>query len=534
MSDQQRPSSPSPTLTPAVTELGNPQRVAVARRGMVSTAHYRASEAGARMFAEGGNAIDAAVASALALGVCEPAASGLGGQTMMLIHMPGARTVAIDGSSRAPHRTPPAELKKAERLRGHRATTVPSTPATLAYVNEQFGKLPWQQVVQPAIELAEEGSPVTELQRRLTLRELEHLRAGTAAPFFLKDGKDPYEVGDVLKQPVLANTLRRLAEHGVQDFYSGEIARAFAADMERHDGLIRLDDLAQVPTPIERRPIGGRFGTMRVFTFPPPGAGRALLFMLKLLDQFPAKRRQPDTREGAIVLAEVIRRAMLDRRDRPVDPSYYPQIQDKRLLDDDYAQTVAKQIRPRIRTSGETTHLSTLDADGCGVALTQSIERVYGSFAASPELGFLFNNYMSCFEHEDISHPYYLRPNAVPWASVAPTIVMQGKRPRIVLGSPGSERIVSAIAQVLLRLETQPLMDAITAPRMHASLEGRVTLEASRMRSDIPAALRRRGFETKEVEPFSFYLGCVQAVMRDRDRLVGVADLRRDGAAVGL
>lgn len=516
------------------SEGGFPQRVATGKRGMVATAHVRASEAGARMFAEGGNAVDAAVASALALGVCEPAASGLGGQTMMLIHMPGARTIAIDGSSRAPHRTPPAELKKAERLRGHRATTVPSTPATLAYVLDKYGKLPWRQVVQPSIELAEEGVAVTELQRRLTLRELEHLRAGTAAPFFLKDGKDAYEVGEVLKQPVLGGTLRRLAEHGVDDFYSGEIAKAIAADMEKHDGLIQLDDLAQVPTPIERRPVGGRFGSMRVFTFPPPGAGRALLFLLKLLDQFPARRRQPDTREGALVLAEVIRRAMLDRRDRPVDPSYFPQIQDKRLLDDDYAQMVAKHIRGRIKTSGETTHLSTLDADGCGVALTQSIERVYGSFAASPDLGFLFNNYMSCFEHEDMSHPYYLRPNAVPWASVAPTIVMQGKRPRIVLGSPGSERIVSAIAQVLLRLESQPLMDAITAPRLHASLEGKVTLEASRMRSDLPAALQRRGFTVQEVEPFSFYLGCVQAVMRERDGLLGVADLRRDGAAVGL
>jgi gamma-glutamyltranspeptidase/glutathione hydrolase len=166
--------------------------------------------------------------------------------------------------------------------------------------------------------------------------------------------------------------------------------------------------------------------------------------------------------------------------------------------------------------------------------LTQSIERVYGSFASSPELGFLYNNYMSAFEHEDISHPYYLRPNAVPWASVAPTIVMQGSKPKLVLGSPGSERIVSAIAQVLLRLETQPLMDAITGPRLHCSHDGLVTMESSRMRSDIPAELLARGFKVKEVEPFSFYLGCVQAVMRERDGLVGVADLRRDGAAVGV
>lgn len=486
------------------------------------------------MIAEGGNAVDAAVATALALGVCEPAASGLGGQTMMLIHVPGKRTVALDGSSRAPHRTPPAELDKKERLRGHRATTVPSTPAVLAYALREFGTLPWSKVLEPAIELAEAGYEVSELQHRLTVRELKHLQAGAAAPLFLKKNGDPYPVGETFRQPILAKTLRRLADQGFEDFYFGEIAQAIAADMERHDGLIQLDDLAQVPKPIERRPVGGNFRSMRVFTMPPPGAGRTLLYILQLLEQFSAKARSPDSREGLLLLADIIRRAMLDRADRPTDPAYFPQVQDKRLLTEEYAKLVARQIRSRIKSSGETTHLSAMDESGCCVALTQSIERVYGSFAASPELGFLYNNYMSAFEHEDISHPYYLRPNAVPWASVAPTIVMQGKRPRLAIGSPGSERIVSAIAQVLLRLENQSLMDAITAPRLHCSVDGKVTLEASRMRSDLPALLKRRGFEVKEVEPFSFYLGCVQAVMRERNGLLGVADVRRDGAAAAV
>lgn len=521
--------------------LGEPQRVAFAKKGMIATAHWCASEAGARMFAEGGNAVDAAVAAALALGVVEPAASGLGGQTMMLVHVPGERTVAIDGSSRAPNRTPPSELESSERLRGHRATTVPSTPAALSYTVERYGRLPWATVLQPAIELAERGYPVSELQHRLTVRELSHLQAGSAARFFLKDGKAPYEVGETLRQPVLAATLRRLAEHGVKDFYSGEIAHAIADDMRQHGGLIQLDDLAQVPKPIERKPIGGRFSTMRVFTFPPPGAGRTLLYILKLLDQFAPARRQPDTRDGALLLAEVTRRGMLERHDRPFDPSFFPQLEDRRLLDDDAARRVAKQVRARIRgtagvrTSGETTHLSAMDGDGCAVALTQSIERVYGSFAACPELGFLYNNYMSAFEHSDISHPYFLRPNAVPWASVAPTIVMQGKRPRLVLGSPGSERIVSALAQVLLRFaQGQSLMDAITAPRLHTGLDGKVSIESSRMRGDIPDALEQRGFTLHEVDAFSFRLGCVQAVQRERDGMIGVADLRRDGAAVGV
>jgi len=174
-----------------------------------------------------------------------------------------------------------------------------------------------------------------------------------------------------------------------------------------------------------------------------------------------------------------------------------------------------------------------MDADGNGVGLTQSIEQVYGSFAATPSLGFLYNNYMSAFDYEDISHPYYMRPAAVPWASVAPTIVMRGRRAHLVLGSPGSERIASAVAQVLLRLQRQSLMDAVSAPRLHCSMDGEVRLEAARMRTDIPERLRALGYRVKELEPFSFYLGCVQAVIRHRESLVGVADLRRDGAAAG-
>lgn len=174
-----------------------------------------------------------------------------------------------------------------------------------------------------------------------------------------------------------------------------------------------------------------------------------------------------------------------------------------------------------------------MDAEGNVVGLTQSIERVYGSCAASPELGFLHNNYMSAFEYEDISHPYYLRPNAVPWASVAPTIVFRGRRPWAVFGSPGSDRITSSAFQVLVRLQTTSLYAAVEAPRMHCSLDGKVALEATRMRSAIPKALLRNGSEIDVRDPYSFYLGCVQPVIRNDDGFIGVADPRRDGSAGG-
>ncbi len=511
-----------------------PQRYAASRGGMVATQHYRATEAGVHMLEGGGNAIDAAVAAAFALGVCEPAASGLGGQTMMLIYLaePG-RTFALDGSSRAPNRALPGGPPREDRLLGYTAPTVPSTPAALAYAVKQYGKRKLPDVLAPAIALAEEGYEITELQHSLTRRYLKALRSGPAGELFLRDGEKPYAVGSVFRQPELAGTLRRISRHGIEDFYQGRIASQIHRDMVQNGGLIRKDDLAQIPWPIERRPVVCRFAGMRVMTFPPPGAGRTLAEMLTILSQFPPRRWHFDTPRGALRLIEIIRRANIDRRDRPFDPNYYPQVQDRKMLSEEYARLVARQVKQRIKSRGETTHLSVMDAEGNVVALTQSIERVFGSCMLHSKLGFLYNNYMSAFEYEDISHPYYLRPNAVPWASVAPTIIFRRRRPWVAIGSPGSDRIASSILQVLVRLQAQNPLDAVSAPRLHCSIRGEVAIESSRMRDDIPEALRRYGFLVDERDPFSFYLGCVQLVQREKTLFKGAADPRRDGSAGG-
>ena len=514
-----------------------PQRVGVSRKGMVSTQHAGATRAGVLMLEEGGNAIDAAVAAALALGVCEPAASGIGGQTMMVVHTAEPRrTFALDGSSRAPNRAVSDVFsdRRSEVRRGYRASTVPSSLATYHYASSTYGKLGWAKLFEPAIELAREGYPVSELQYALTRRERRHLREGTAAPFFL-DGDRPYRSGRIFRQPTLGRTLERIATQGVEEFYLGETAESIHRDMEANDGLIRKDDLAQIPNPIERRPLTGRFDGNRVFTMPPPGAGRTLVEMLNVYQNLSGRAADPDTPVGAAYLAETIRRAALDRQDRPYDPNFYSQVSSREVLQTEYAKKVARQIGRRIQRQGETTHLSVMDGAGNVVALTQSIEGVYGSCSASPGLGFLYNNYMNAFEYEDPSHPYYMRPNAVPWASVAPSVIFHGRRPWLAIGSPGSERIAPSVLQVLLRLRNASPFAAVEAPRIHCSLNGKVSLEASRIRDDIPARLRRHGFEIDRREAFSFYMGCVQLVMRDprSGELVGVADPRRDGTAAG-
>ncbi|KPK78173.1 MAG: hypothetical protein AMJ79_00595 [Phycisphaerae bacterium SM23_30] len=514
--------------------LYKPQRVAVSRHGMIATQHYHATKVGADILQTGGNAIDAAVGAALALGVCEPTASGLGGQTMMLIHMSNPRrTLALDGSSRAPNLTSAQNLTLADRRRGYKAATVPSTPAVLDYALRKFGTRTWAEIIEPAVLLAERGYEISELQNRLLRREIKNLRPSTAAPFFLKDGYKSYKTGEHFRQPILARTLRQLAQAGVKDFYLGEIAELIHKDMVLHEGLIRIEDLAQIPRPIERRPITCHFEGARVFTFPPPGAGRTLIEMLNIISNFPAKLRYPDSPKGAVTLAEVIRQAFRDRRDRPYDPNFYAQISKKRMLSPDYAQNMARLIKKQLQTSGDTTHLSVMDKYGNVAALTQSIERIYGACCAGGDLGFLYNNYMMAFECQNIRHPYYLRPNAVPWASVAPTIIFRGNLPWLAIGSPGSERIVSSILQVLMRLKHKSPFEAVAAPRLHCNINGKVSLEASRMRDDIPRTLQRRGFQVDVRDPYSFYLGCVQMVMREKDEFIGVADLRRDGAAGG-
>jgi gamma-glutamyltranspeptidase/glutathione hydrolase len=496
------------------------QRVAASKKGMVATAHFRATEAAQAILAQGGNAIDAAVCAAFALGVCEPSASGLGGQTMALFYYAEtSKTIAFDGSSKAPHRVPPGELRKKELLRGHKATTVPSTPAVLAYLLKTYGTMSLSEVIRPAINLAEKGFKITELNHSLMQSRREHLKAGTASIF---------------KQPVLAETLKRIAQEGVEDFYQGEIAKEIHDDMVNNDGFIRDDDLAQIPWPIERKPLSCRFRGNRVHTFGEPGAGRTLVQMLNVVNKFSPEKCNPDTPHGALLLSEIIRRANLDRQDRPYDPNFYPQVQGKRMLKDEYAELVAKQIKKRLRSGrGDTTHLSAMDNQGNVVSLTQSIERIYGSFSASPKLGFLYNNYMSAFEYKDITHPNYLRPAAAPWASVAPTIVFKGRKPWLAIGSPGSERIAPAILQVLMRLNYQSPYDAVASPRLHCSIKSKVSLEASRMRDDIPKLLQKYGYSIDPRNPYSFYLGCVQLVMFENKEFIGVADPRRDGSAGG-
>ncbi len=526
-------------------------KFASSRNGMVATAFPEATRAGVEMLQKGGNAVDAACAAALALGVCEPQSSGLGGQSSCILHFRG-KTIALDGSSRVPSLAHISKFGKGERSKGYRATTIPTTVAVMGYLNFKYGNLEWKEIVQPAFRIASEGYRITELQHSLQKRELENflkIPSKCGARYFLKNGSEPYRPGDLFIQPDLANTLLYLAEHGPRSFYQGMIAKRIDDDMRTNKGFLRADDLALMPWPIERKVLKRHYRSVSIVSAPPPAAGRTLLLVMLMLRQLPVKVIRQESPQFYHFFSESLRKAFLFRTQRPFDPNTFFQISDKKMINKKFAQEQAQSIRDRIDPSlplvdpkededGETTHLSTMDSEGNAVGITQSIELSYGSRTAAEGLGFLYNNYIRALDVNDPSHPHYLRPNAAPWTSVAPSIIFYKNNPWMVTGSPGSERIYSTIAQFLTHIldKEEPLNTAIEKPRLHCSLGGKVSIEANRFNPEVVSYLEDMGYQIEKKSDYDFYFGAIHAVMKclTREGFQGAAEVRRDGTAGGI
>ena len=514
-------------------------KCAQAKGGMVAAAFPQAAEAGAAMLQKGGNAVDAAAAAALCLCVCEPQACGVGGQTMALIHV-GGKAFFLDGAGRVPALAGLEQFGSEDIKIGYKATSVPTTVAVLGYMVRHYGKLSWKEIVEPAMAAAEEGYRITPLQHRLQTRELPNfakVSSGSGARYFLKNPNEPHEAGDLFKQPELAALLKTLAEEGPEAFYLGDIARMIDQDMKSHGGFLRAGDLAQIPWPVLRPALYSAYRGCEIISGPPPAAGRSLIILLKLLERKPAGYWSQDNPQACWELAQAIRSVLMERRANPKHPDEYTAAEDKILHQPDSLQQLPHSLAAPGDGGGQTSHISAMDKWGNAVGITQSVNLVYASKAAAEGLGFLYNDYLLDCNTTDFEHPNYLRPGGKPASFVVPTIVMHDQKPWLVTGSPGTERILSTVAQFLIHVIDSglPISVAMQRPRLHYSPEGVLSIEAGRFEQKVNEYLQDQAEQFSVRRDHSFYLGAIHSVLRcqSKDGFQGAAEMRRDGIAAG-
>jgi len=334
-----------------------------------------------------------------------------------------------------------------------------------------------------------------------------------------------------------------MADAGIEDFYSGQIGRAIVADMRCHGGLVNEDDLANFSLPVEREPLEIHYRGMRVLSAPAPGGGLNLLFALKVMERVLPNRIDncdSDSWYEAIALASYCtfrERELGDARRVEQDGACPDEYLSEEHVERATWRLMRERSLPLVMCSegpGDTTHLTVADAAGNVVALTQSIQSVFGAKVANPELGFVYNNYLrTCPRY---AHPNQLQPGCMPQSNAAPTIVMRetetSAAPLIALGAAGSRRITSSLLQVISHVVDRglPIDEAVAAPRLHGLLSGRVWIEEPIASLKFAARLQQRFKEVICKKPLSFEMGCVQGLEWGRDgRILAAADPRRDG-----
>lgn len=504
------------------------------QKGVVSSASPEATQVGVKILEEGGNAIDAAIAISFALGVTEPAMSGLGGGSQLLVALPDELPFLINGTTYAPVLTDPRI--SSDSLTYHKRSTIPSTVKVLSYAWKKYGSgnLSWEQLLSPAIELARDGFVVGQFRAEVyKMYEKSMTTSPYSTALWLKPGNITPTVGDRIVQPILARTLERLAEYGADDFYNGEIANAISKDMEDNQGWIRKDDLANFPEPEELPALHIAFKDYDVYSMPPPGAGYAVLQILKLYEKLESNNQDTPPHE---LWAKSLKAIHTDRDRNPLLDmnNYQNEINDK--LSDDYLDQINSQqtATDTVDVGGETTHFSVVDKHGMAVAVTASINAYFGAKAASSELGFLYNSYMDDFEFENPSHPAAIRPGAMAFSSMSPTIVKKDGKNVLIVGSPGSKRIISTVAQVVASwISERDIEGAVNQKRFHTS--GKSLYVEDLTLADNLESKGLEGFRIRKANDnllrngLNAYYGGVHAIGLQNNSWVGAADPRRDG-----
>jgi gamma-glutamyltranspeptidase / glutathione hydrolase len=534
-----------------------------AREGMVVSQNEIASRIGAEVLVEGGNAVDAAVATAFALAVTHPTAGNIGGGGFIVYRPVSGEPAAYDFRETAPAGASPTmflrdgQYDETLHHHSHLAVGVPGTVAGLHLAWTEQGRLPWRRLVDPAIALARDGFVVSHgLARSLEdiLPEMQKYPASRAQ--FSKDGA-PYQPGDILRQPDLARSLERIAARGPAGFYEGETALLIETEMLANGGLITREDLRRY-RPERRTPIRGTYRGHEILSMPPISSGGvALIQMLNILEGYNLAATGFGSADSMHVIAEAMRRAYADRARYIGDPAFNPQMPIDRLTSKAYAGELRQTIDPArasksspstfewTQESHETTHLSVVDKARNAVALTYTLEYGYGSRIVVPGAGFLLNNEMGDFnagpglttESGLIgTEPNLAQPGKRMISSMTPAIVTKDGRLVMVTGSPGGRTIINTVLQTILNVidHGMNVQEAVDAPRFHHQwLPDRITYERIGFSPDTLRLLEQRG----HVLTRGSTQGVAEAIVFDatRDILEGGVDRRAaDGAAVGL
>ena len=533
-------------------------------QGMVVSQRKIASEVGAQILKEGGNAVDAAVATGLALAVVLPRAGNLGGGGFMIIHLKEEdRNIAIDYREKAPSgafrdlfldENGNYDKKKAQF--SLLSAGVPGSVAGFHHALMNYGTLSWEEVLKPAIRLAEEGFEIPhDLANTLASKRYRARLSSNeaAAKVFYKEDKSLYKAGEILVQNDLANTLKQLSEFGPDAFYKGEIAKLIVKEMERNGGLITLEDLSNYQI-AERKPLNGQYKDYKIVSMPPSSSGGThLIQMLNMIEEFPIKEMGFGSAESIHILAEVMKRAYADRSKYLGDTDFYKV--PSSLTSKDYAKSLNAFIsKDKITPSDEisagnpfpyespdTTHFSVMDSFGNAVSNTYTLNFSYGSGMMIPGTGMLINNEMDDFSSKPGTPNGYgllgseanaIEGNKRPLSSMTPTIIFKNDEPYMVFGSPGGSRIITTVLQVALNVmdHDMNIAQAVHSPRIHHQWLPEILMIESGFGPDTERLLTEKGYKLYP----SSTMGSVQAIMKEGDYFYGSADPRRPSAGVAI
>lgn len=484
-----------PALSQKITQYNySVQKKTETRNGAVVSAHPLASKAGLDILKQGGNAIDAAIATQLALAVVYPGAGNIGGGGFMVARLQNGQVVSLDYREKAPasssrdmYLDDKGNPLTEKSQNGHLAAGVPGTIAGL-FASMKYAKLPFKTLIQPAITLAEKGFVITEREARsLNAMKDEFKKYNTALPAFVKEAA--WKAGDTLIQKDLANTLKRIRDNGQKGFYEGKTAELIVAEMKRGNGIITLKDLKEYQAKW-RTPLQSTYRGYKVISMPAPSSGGIIVAqMLNMIEDQPMKQYGFHSVQSVQLMTEVERRAYADRAKHLGDPDFY-KVPVKKLMSKDYAKERMKDFVPdkagnsknteagTIKESEETTHLSVYDKNGNAVAVTTTLNGGYGSRTVVGGAGFLLNNEMDDFSIKPGVPNMYgavgaeanaIQPGKRMLSSMSPTIVLKNNKPFLVAGTPGGTTIPTSVFQTLVNIIDFEMSteDAVNKPKFH-------------------------------------------------------------------